>query len=285
MSCGFPIEVGGRYRPCGKCQGCLRRRRKAWVGRMLLEQLLHHETTFLTLTYADQHLPLVYHEETDIWIPTLAKSQLQTFLKSASRKLLRAGFPKLRYFASGEYGDKTLRPHYHAIMFGVGVGWTEALRKVWGRGHVSLYPATSATMAYVAKYCLKGSKDAEPVGKMFNEALEQRLTQEPFRLMSKRPALGVKCKTQIIRSMCGVPAEALATNHVTTVRIGKNKYPLDRTMRDKLETEFHENYNVPNELGAAIFKRDDYEPTDEEVYQGYQNHLKALRFRGARTKL
>ena len=26
---------------------------------------------------------------------------------------------KIRYFACGEYGDRTARPHYHAIVFGL----------------------------------------------------------------------------------------------------------------------------------------------------------------------
>ena len=43
----------------------------------------------------------------------LKKSDFQKFIKR-----LRKDYD-IKYFACGEYGDKTLRPHFHAILFGV----------------------------------------------------------------------------------------------------------------------------------------------------------------------
>lgn len=48
-------------------------------------------------------------------IYTLRKRDFQLFMKVLRR---RTG-QKVRYFAAGEYGDKTFRPHYHAIIFGL----------------------------------------------------------------------------------------------------------------------------------------------------------------------
>ncbi len=252
---------------------------------MRLEAFEHSDVTFLTLTYADQHLPRAYDEESDLWIPTLVKSQLQSFLKCASQKMKRAGYRPLRYFASGEYGEKTLRPHYHAIMYGAGVEWTERFLRLWGRGHVSLYPATPAAMSYVAKYCLKGSKDAELLSSRFSPFEEQRLTQEPFRLMSRRPALGTTSKETIIQSLGNVPKECLVSNNVCTVRIGKDRYPLDRTMRENLEGEFNSVYPGAERLISKVFKQPDYEQTDEETLQAYQGHCKAIRHRHSKARL
>ena len=64
---------------------------------------------FLTLTYNDDNLP------SDVG---LHKDDLQRFFKRLRKAL---DTKKIRYFACGEYGDTTSRPHYHAIVFGLGL--------------------------------------------------------------------------------------------------------------------------------------------------------------------
>ena len=59
----------------------------------------------LNLTYDDAHLP----EHGQLW-----KDELQRFFKR-----LRKGGYKFRYVASGEYGEKTRRPHFHIALFGM----------------------------------------------------------------------------------------------------------------------------------------------------------------------
>lgn len=66
---------------------------------------------FLTLTYDDAHLP------SDLG---LHKRDLQLFFKRLRSDLQYEGRNvKIKYFACGEYGDNTKRPHYHAIVFGL----------------------------------------------------------------------------------------------------------------------------------------------------------------------
>ena len=69
------------------------------------------KTRFLTLTYADEHLP-----------PngSLVVADLQKFIKRLRKHYAkRNNGIKLRYYACGEYGDRYGRPHYHAIICGL----------------------------------------------------------------------------------------------------------------------------------------------------------------------
>ena len=43
--------------PCGRCIGCRIAKRKEWSLRMLHELTYHPQSSFITLTYDDYHLP------------------------------------------------------------------------------------------------------------------------------------------------------------------------------------------------------------------------------------
>lgn len=75
--------------------------------RCLHEMDSHEDSIFVTLTYSDEHLPE---------FQSLKKADLQKFFKRLRKRL---GDRKIRYFACGEYGEQSQRPHYHAIIFGV----------------------------------------------------------------------------------------------------------------------------------------------------------------------
>ena len=66
---------------------------------------MHPHNAYITLTYNDDHLPAN---------GSLQPRDLQLFWK----RLRKARTPGIRYYACGEYGDQTARPHYHAIIFG-----------------------------------------------------------------------------------------------------------------------------------------------------------------------
>ena len=95
--------------PCGKCMACRMTRRKEWSLRMLHELKYHNDASFVTLTYDDNHVPDCQ---------SLVKADLQKFFKRL-RKLIAPR--KIRYFACGEYGRRTGRPHYHAILYNSGL--------------------------------------------------------------------------------------------------------------------------------------------------------------------
>ena len=91
--------------PCGKCFHCRINQGRIWQTRLLLEAYTAADSTFLTLTYDDDHLP---------GNGSLDKKHLTNFLKRY-RKRFEPG--KIRYYAVGEYGDQTWRPHYHLAIF------------------------------------------------------------------------------------------------------------------------------------------------------------------------
>lgn len=128
MNCISPItlqQISPRYPrgltvPCGKCVHCRIQRRKEWSIRMLHELCSWDKASFITLTYDDEHLPVSPVGKIGPiqypW-PTLQKAELQKFFK----RLRKNYDQKIKYFACGEYGDDKQRPHYHAILFGLGL--------------------------------------------------------------------------------------------------------------------------------------------------------------------
>lgn len=126
--------------PCGHCLECRLDYSRRWADRMMLELETQKKAIFLTLTYDRHHVhPSTWKEvvpedkyypssKHELWsdsgalmLPeyfTLKKKDIQDFMKR-----IRKAFPdvKLRFYAAGEYGDKTLRPHYHMILYGLSV--------------------------------------------------------------------------------------------------------------------------------------------------------------------
>ena len=171
---GEPIKL-----PCGRCLACMINRSKDWTNRIMLESKYHDSSYFLTLTYDDEHLvnnngdPLTPPE-----LPSLYKKHLQDFWKRLRSDLDYKGFNKIRYFACGEYGSKSMRPHYHAIVFGLEIPdlkilkrsdhgdiyyTSEYLASLWRHGYVLIGMLTPETAGYVARYCTKklGSGDSD----------------------------------------------------------------------------------------------------------------------------
>lgn len=157
--------------PCGRCLGCNETRAKHWALRCQLELNDHPTAAFVTLTYADEFLP-----------PTLRKADLSAFLKRLRARISRheeeLQIPRdarrrIRFFASGEYGDRFQRPHYHALLFGVDpladrehirLSWGVARRNELGEyddalfqpfGILDIDKVTPKVISYVAGYCSK----------------------------------------------------------------------------------------------------------------------------------
>lgn len=191
-----PIQI-----PCGKCIGCRLDKSREWALRCMMELKTTENgvASFLTLTYSDDKIPISYYPDpkTGEALPcyTLDKRDLQLFWKR-----LRKSLPdtKIRYFACGEYGSQTWRPHYHAIVF----NWwpndiriyeqkettayytSDILNRIWSLGRVVVAPVNFDTCAYVARYTAKKSST---LGVDFYESHN---IQAPFLVMSRRPGIG-----------------------------------------------------------------------------------------------
>lgn len=155
---------------CGKCAPCIKKRVACWSFRLEKEAEVSTSALFVTLTYNDQHIPWSkrgYH--------TLEKTDLQKFFKRL-RKIHR-GQP-IKYYAVGEYGSRTHRPHYHIIIFNsnhvdIAKAWSLDNKAI---GHIDYRSAEHNAIGYTLKYITKEKK----VGR---HHLDDR--NKEFALMSK----------------------------------------------------------------------------------------------------
>lgn len=174
MSCISPISIKSPlhpnkyiYVPCGKCAWCRRAKRNEWVLRFGVEMRDNLYTKFVTLTYDDNFVPTAVNEDGEIR-EVVVKEHVQKFFK----RLRKKGY-KFKYFAVSEYGPKSGRPHYHALIFTNDNIDNEVIQNDWPYGFTTTYDSDEGALRYVTKYILKGSdRDGN------------------FMLCSKRPSIG-----------------------------------------------------------------------------------------------
>lgn len=143
MTCTKPIDINGDLTfPCGKCMSCRVQRTQEWAIRLMDEAYAWESSVFVTLTYSEEKLP-----EQGL----VSKRDLQLFLKR-----LRKSYPTpLKYYAVGEYGDQTFRPHYHLIIFGMSAADKHYIDKAWDLGLTHIGTVTIESCRYVASYVQK----------------------------------------------------------------------------------------------------------------------------------
>lgn len=187
--------------PCGQCIGCRLDYARQWADRCLLELGEHKSSYFVTLTYSDEYVPFGHGVDKDTGevtcdCMTLQKRDFQLFMKRLRKKF---SDQKIRFFACGEYGPETQRPHYHAILFGLELNDlvlykrcmhgdynyynSPSLQEVWPYGHVVVGKVTWESCCYTARYIMKKQKG--------DGALFYDLTgiEPPFSLMSRKPGI------------------------------------------------------------------------------------------------
>lgn len=197
--------------------------------------------SFLTLTYSDEMLP-----------PggTLEPKHLQSFFKKLRQQIGESA--RLRFFAVGEYGSRTFRPHYHAALFGyppcfgssaklagkpctctscipVANCWTDSRPGERGqsRGFHTLGTLEPASAAYVAKYATKsmeeGDKDVKhPTGCV-----------PPFSRQSLRPGIGAGVCDDIASSLLLAGRDRIS-DIPGYLSHGRIRRPIGRYLRDQI---------------------------------------------------
>mgnify|MGYP000188139432 FL=1 len=181
--------------PCGQCIGCRLERSRQWAIRCVHEASLHNENSFITLTYANEHLPA--------W-NSLDKTTFPKFMKRLRKSLQDK---RVRYFHCGEYGDHTGRPHYHALLFGHDfpdkTHWairngnptwrSQELERLWPFGHSEIGTVTFESAAYCARYITKkvtGHAAREHYEMVDKHTGELGRREPEYTTMSRRPGIG-----------------------------------------------------------------------------------------------
>ena len=180
--------------PCGQCIGCRLDRSVVWATRIMHESRMHKFSSFVTLTYDDEHLP---------YGDTLHYRHFQLFMKRLRKKL-----GPIRFFMCGEYGDTFKRPHYHAALFGAAFGdrteWRKSsagfqlyrsklLEAAWDFGSAEIGDLSFESAAYVARYCTKkitGAMSEDYYRKTVSDTGEIISLVPEFARMSLKPGIG-----------------------------------------------------------------------------------------------
>lgn len=140
--------------PCGNCPECARARVNSWLFRLQQEMKITSNPLFITLTYNEQNVP-----HTEKGLKTLYKKDIQDWLKRLRKQYAKTSDKQIRYYAVGEYGTRTQRPHYHIIM--LNMDRPELIGKTWNMGIDKTLPLLDGGVTYVLKYLHKQRKKKE----------------------------------------------------------------------------------------------------------------------------
>ncbi len=203
---------------CGKCLACRIKKRKDMTTRLNNELSMYgDDCCFITLTYNDENIPttcirsikdkdkMVERGIGSLPVETLLPSDVQKFIKRLRRhleyipkrcKLKRDHVVKpIRYFAVGEYGGKTGRPHYHLIIF----GWkpsdldfhslrngnvvyrSKQVEKLWTFGFSTVQPCGLGVAKYCSRYVTKKYVNNAKVNEPFQESFFPEFTLQSIK--------------------------------------------------------------------------------------------------------
>lgn len=155
--------------PCGHCEICRHAKVTSLVQRCKLETMMYNcKPIFLTLTYDDLH-----KKECGVCL-----RDVQLFFKRLRINLCRKGYrEKIRYVLVSEYGKRTSRPHYHAILWNLHASSLVSYREIrdiiaksWSYGFCMLRlvdPSNDKGFYYTAKYLSKDSNVPRGCNKTF----------------------------------------------------------------------------------------------------------------------
>lgn len=86
---------------------------------------------------------------------SLRKTDIQLFFKRLRKSKSGNGKSDIKYYVCGEYGGKTNRPHYHAIIFNCPL---ELYQNAWNQGAIHYGFISEASVGYTLKYMCKPSR-------------------------------------------------------------------------------------------------------------------------------
>lgn len=201
----------------------------------MLERQCHEHSLFSTFTYAEPPL-------TPDGRPTVHKPDFQKFMHRLRKSLADQG-RTVRFYAVGEYGERTQRPHYHAALFGCSLSDASLVDGAWrgerdmgdhgkrGLTHHGLLTEQSAQ--YLCGY----------VTKKLTKATDPRLLGRApeFALSSRKPGIGSGFVVGICEAMnTSLGAAYIAANGdvPSSFSFGTRVLPLGTFIRHKLRLYF-----------------------------------------------
>lgn len=249
MECLNPFYLRGEPTPlpCSKCPACLAKRINSWSFRLTQQDKISISSNFITLTYDNETIPRSPNN-----FKTLDKRDLQLFFKRL-RKSHRS-HTKIKYYAVGEYGAETMRPHYHIILFNSD---PFSVEKAWQKGYIHNGDVRGASISYTLKYINKK-------GKIPMHKNDDR--QREFSLMSK--GLGLNYLTPNMKAWhLAMPAERVY------VTIEGRKLAMPRYYRNKLYTSIQLSEYQTYVQNLAHLKKSQY--IDDIDY--HRNHVEGIK--------
>lgn len=230
----YKIKERGISVPCGYCLECKGRRVAGWSFRLMKESEVSTSSLFVTLTYTSDKIPILPNGQT-----TLCKKDLQDFFKRL-RKNQKA---RIKYYACGEYGGHTWRPHYHIIMFNASN--RDAIETAWGNGSIHVGKVNELTTQYTLKYISKNGKIPA-----FNGDLRQR----EFSLMSKK--MGMSYLSRNMKKW----HKADLLNRMYCPGLDNIKVPMPRYYKEKIYTRIQRQKIANSVIGKIDLERSKLTP-------------------------
>lgn len=204
----------------------------------MLEAQAHPHSFFSTFTYAKEppngsleksHLSASFHRLRDLARRTTGRS--------------------VRFYAVGEYGETTHRPHYHAAIFGLLPEDQRLIDSAWQSGifadgsepglthHGTLTPDSAA---YVAGYVTKKLADSPEL------RCDPRSPE--FAVMSRRPGIGLSSLGPLVDALNTSAGALYLARHgdvPTAFTVGGRSLPLGTHVRGVLREFFFGDHRLP----------------------------------------
>lgn len=225
MPCYSPGKTRtGQVVSCGGCKWCRLKYAGEWAVRCTHEASLYQENCFITLTYDDKRLPpgydlrqgLVYEHFQIHFLKALRErcggvTKVTHHNFGKINKKTGEPYPEfhrpIRFYMSGEYGEKRQRPHWHACIFnfdfsdkyywrrnkdGYPVYRSPTLEELWPYGNSECGSVTFQSAGYCARYIMKkvNGDDALKTYQIYDEETGEYFDRRPeFSKQSLRPGI------------------------------------------------------------------------------------------------
>lgn len=211
----------------------------------MLEALQWEYNAFVTLTYSDENLPRDGN---------IKAEELRNFIKRLRKRYATENLT-FRYYACGEYGEKSNRPHYHLALFnyascfegsqfsdgehGCQCRSCSMVYQSWRQGRIQVGTLTQESAAYIAGYVTK------------KWLLSEDSRTAPFSRMSNKPGIGAGAMDDVASAL--LMAEFKGEDVPNQLLHGQKRWPLGRYLVRRLRERMGREKNAPE---ATLDKMD-----------------------------